>query len=1062
MAETVKSNLRGLLLADPRFCDANLSTSLTTATQTGATADSPVRQSTEAARMDAADLQTGSVVAATRWLQTRKAGGHGYPNPARVTWSETDGGTERSWMSPAQCLDFFWVAYEGATTYNAPALLGLADGSVLIVYYRTAGGVTSLRSVILGAEDTRYTTSAEVTIATVSPYVAPTIPGMVQLPNGRILLGPSYGNYGAAGGVGWYSDDSGNTWVESASSGPAGSHRTSFAYHNGYLTVVSQGYAATGCTSYTSSDQGGNWVSDIAGGGSYGAYTGALCLGLPDGGVGMLFVDTGDSCLKWAVKPAPNAPFDVDNAVTIYDGDTFKPSVDKYQDYSDVAACIGQDGLVCAVFRLHDPSGVGVHGCRVAAVRFSPAIQPGAVASGEWFHPDCVWDYDGAVQDGEVLDWADAADRTENMSIAPRGAGYLLVSNFVGSAATKTGSLGAFVLGGWSSIQYAPTTFGRYSDAVIYGRCYAAFDTPQNVAGWTQTGAGVATMTADGAGIAAIVDYEWAGDAGGAVVFGIATVKATAGAITAEDNFLRVVRTDGATYHYSVTLRLSSTGARLWDDNAGAAIGSDIAGLTATTHRQWIVWLSGAVRVAYRDLDDTEWTETHRASSTTNDATPPVLVSSVRWGSTTGGGTAYWRWVGAFASDDATVQNLLTAYLDGKNGRPTSTRTQYLSSGLGVRSSGAPTFVGDQWQFPVRYSKGLDALDPVLTPSPARSWRSTATTEQKIAWDLDQDTSLLSPAIGLHVISPLGRTWYLEASTDGVSWTTLITLDAAEGMNGLTFTRSGDIVYQNAGSSASYAVHADELVGGWAVLTNGGTNYAAQILANSSGQWTATGKGFQLRLQMPSSGSLPSSGTLAILWPSATRVVWSVTTLYRYWRVRVAALTLDATTSPQYLSASKLVVGPVIPFSTDYSWGRTLALGTMQTVIDGQAGQRTVRVRNTPRRAVEFGWQMGIDSRWVFGADPDYVVAVASGPALAMAQEPRMMEEMLIRQQGARYPVVYLPSLAYASGGTPAVGTERQLYGRIMSDVVTRVATIGNEAADEVQTVGTVRIEEEK
>jgi hypothetical protein len=1062
MAEIVKREFRGMLLADPRFCDANLSTSLTTATQTGATADSPVCQGNEAARMDAADLQTGSVVAATRWLQTRKAGGHGYPNPARVTWSETDGGTERSWMSPAQCLDFFWVGYEsaGAYTFAAPATLGLADGSVLIVYRRSyVSGFERLCSVIIGAESVGYSTSTEVIIA--EDQANSQMAGMCQLPNGRILL--ARGNR-----VGWYSDDSGNTWVESpGNTGAGGSYRVSLAYHGGYLTMV--GDSGDRCYSHTSSDQGGNWTPDVGSDGDYssfGAFSGASCLGLPDGGCGLIYVDQADSCLKWAVKPAPNAPFDVDNAVTIYDGDTFKASVDKYQDYADIAACIGQDGLVCVAFRLHDPTSVNTHGCRVAVARFSPAIRPGTIAGGgtTWFHPDCIWDYDGAVQDGEALDWDARNERAEKMALAPRGGGYLLVTGFFATSGTLDGSIGAFVLGGWSSLQYVPATFGRYSDAVIYGRCYASFIIPA-LSGWTQTGAGMTVLTVDGVTCNTACNALYEGDNYGGQVFAVATVKVTAGAITAEDNYIRVVRTDGATYHYSATLRLSSTGARLWDDNAGAAVGSDVSGLTASTHRQWLILNTGAVWVAYREQDDSEWVITHSVGTLTNDATPPVLVNSVRFGDTTAAGIAYWRWIAAFASEDAVAQGELSIFSGAtiqKRGRPTSTRTQYLSSGLGFRSSGAPTFVGDQWQFPVRYSKGLDALDPVLTPSPARSWRSTATTEQKIAWDLDQNTGLLSPAIGLTVLNPLGRTWYLEASTDGVTWATLLTLDAAEGMNGLTFARSGDLVYQNGGSDAVYAVHADELVGGWAILTNGGTNYAAQILANSSGSWAGGGKGLLLRLQMPSSGSLPSSGTLAILWPAATRIAWSVTTTYRYWRVRVAALTLDATTSPQYLSASKLVIGPVLPFGQSYSWGRTVAMTAQQEIVTGRAGQRAVKQLGNPRRAVEFGWQDVVASIGIFSAWPDFVSGSSGHGALALARDPRMAEELILRQRGAKYPVVYLPAMTWAPGESPAVGTERALYGRIVSDTVSRVGTSGNEAYDEGFSIGNIRIEEEK
>ena len=1054
MAESVRSTVRGLLLADPRFSDTNIDTSRTTATQTGASPDTAVRQGTERARLDTVDLQTGSVVAAERWMQVQKAGGHSLPSAARLTWSETDGGTERSWMGPSQCLDFFWLAFEsGLTTYANPALLGLADGSVLIVYLKLVSGTaTGIFASILGAEDAAYTPSAGVTVITTTTS---TRLGLCQLPTGRILVCDS-------NEVRAWSDDSGNTWTESAASPTlAGGSISSMAYHNGYLTMVSQ-VAASGVSYwYTSTDYGGTWTAT-----GDGLTYGAVALGLPDGGVGMVYVEPTARKLRYATRPSPFAPFDLDNSVVIYDGDTFKASCDTAADYAHVAACVGQDGLICVVVRLHDPAAVTTAGCRMLSVRFRPGIQPATLTG--YFHPDCIHDsVDQSLDyDGEPLDWADKDERVWQPVLAARGAGYLMACTFDSNAGTYEGSVGAFVLGGWSSIQYTPVAFGRSTDATIYGRCYAAFQPPQNVAGWTKTGPGTPTLTTDGAGIADVEDYLYEGEADGAQVFVVATVKVAAGAVTAEDNFIRVVRTDGATYHYSVTLRLSSTGARLWDDNAGAALGTDVTGLTASTHRQWLVWLSGAYMVAYRDLDNTEWTVTHTSSGTAdaaNDATPPVLVSSIRWGSTTGGGDARWRWVAAFASADATVQAaLLPAFLAGQRGRPASTRTQYLSSGVGYRSSGAPFFGGDVWQIPVRYSRGLDALDPVLTRSPARSWRSTATTEQIIAWDLGYDTSLLSPMVGLHVANPLGRTWYLEGSTNGSTWTTLATLDAAEGMSGLTFARTGDTIYQNGGASGSYVVHADELVGGWAILTSGGTNYAAQILANSSGGWTGSGKGLQLRIQMPSSGSLPSSGTLAILWPYATRVAWAVTTLYRYWRVRVAALTLDATTSPQYLSASKLVVGPVLPFGLDYSYGRTITLAMQQEIATGRAGQRSVRRLGAPRRAVEFSWIDAIDSYQVFGTDPDYLVGATSASALALVQEPRQVEELLLRQRGAQYPVVYLPNIPYASGGTTLVGSERQLYGAIVSDVATRVGTLGNEADDELQTIGTIRIEEER
>lgn len=1051
--EEVKPTLRGLLLADSRLSWENRYTSGTTATQAGPHPDVAIGQGSERARLDTVDLQTGSVVAAERWVQVQKAGGHGYPSPARLTWSETNGGTERSWMGPAQCLDFFWLAFEsGLTTYSNVALLGLADGSTLAIYVKLVSGTaTGIFARILGAEDTGYTASAEFTVLSTTTN---TKLGICQLPSGRILVCDS-------DQIIAYSDDSGNAWTQSAAS-PTGGVGTysSIAYHNGYLTMVSQVAASSVSYWYTSTDYGGTWTAT-----GDGLTYGAVALGLPDGGVGLVYVEPSARKLRYATRPSPFAEFDLTNSVVIYDGDTFKASPDTDGDTAHVAACVGQDGLICVVVRLHDPAAVTTPGCRMLVVRFRPGIQPATITN--YFHPDCIHDSkDQSLDyDGESLDWGDKDERCYLPKLAPRGAGYLLACTFETLAGTVEGSIGGFVLGGWSSIQYTPVTFGRSTDALIYGRCYAAFQLPQAIAGWTQTGVGVPTLTSDGANISSIVDFLYEGDADGAQVFAVATAKATAGDISAEDNFIRVVRTDGATYHYSVTLRLSSTGARLYDDNAAATLGSDVTGLTASTHRQWLVWLSGAYFVAYRDMDDTDWTVTHTSSGgadAANDATPPVAVSSVRWGSTTGAGTAHWRWVGAFASADATVQPALSAFLAEQKGRPTSTRTQYLSSGVGYRSSGSPFFGGEEWQLPVRYDYALANLDPCVTPSPSRAWRSTATTEQVYAWDLGADTSMMSPAVGMTVLNPLGRTWYLEGSTNGSAWTTLATLDAAEGMSGLTFTRTGDMVYQNAGASASYACHTDELVGGWAVLTSsGGTIYAARILGNTEGAWIGSGKPLHLRIELPASGSLPTSGTLAILWPAATRVAWAVTTQYRYWRVRVEAITLDATTSPQYLSASKVVIGAFIPFGQDYSWGRVLSMSPQQQVVTGRAGQRSVQRLNGPRRAVEIQWTDANYAKSTFLNSPNWIAGAASAQPLAFAHDFRQVEGLILRQSGARYPVVYLPTVPYASGGTTLVGSERQLYGRILSDTVTRVATSGNEADNEATTIGAFRMEEE-
>jgi hypothetical protein len=161
-----------------------------------------------------------------------------------------------------------------------------------------------------------------------------------------------------------------------------------------------------------------------------------------------------------------------------------------------------------------------------------------------------------------------------------------------------------------------------------------------------------------------------------------------------------------------------------------------------------------------------------------------------------------------------------------------------------------------------------------------------------------------------------------------------------------------------------------------------------------------------------------------------------------------------------------VVIGPLIPFGTQYSRGRTLATQHSQEVTTLQNGVRSVRRLAPPRRAVEFAWVEGVDTTQIYrdfslSATPDYTAAVASGAGLATRRATDILSGVADRQQGARLPVVYLPSLIYDAGGTEVARRDQHLYGRILTDTFTRVAALGDEVADEIQTIGTVRIEEE-
>jgi hypothetical protein len=75
--------------------------------------------------------------------------------------------------------------------------------------------------------------------------------------------------------------------------------------------------------------------------------------------------------------------------------------------------------------------------------------------------------------------------------------------------------------------------------------------------------------------------------------------------------------------------------------------------------------------------------------------------------------------------------------------------------------------------------------------------------------------------------------------------------------------------------------------------------------------------------------------------------------------------------------------------------------------------------------------------------------------------DPSLIEGALLRADGPRLPVVYLPRVDRpASATSPIIGADRHLYGRLVGPIQRR-ATLGDEHRDEVVAFDAVTIEEE-
>lgn len=1081
---TVPSYLRGLILHDPRFGLDNIDTTNTTATQAGSIPDQPARSGKGYADLDAVGWAAPSSGYAVRWAKVVKEGGY-VPGPtagrlSHATTSATLSSNPHGHIPHKVITGFHWLKYEGASTYVQPHAIQLEDGSVLCAYVKVTAGAYAIECTRRTLEATSWATAVTVSASSLIVYNTTDYrcgPSLLLIPGGRILcvyVDRVYGSGVVCLSMG-YSDDNGATWTSGAiacagtvlASGAIGIRKFRAVYHGGYITAIITTTAAN--YHFVSSDLGASYTQIASTQIGYGAEL----LAFPDGGPPAVVYALANA-MKFGRKAGAYGNYATDPTFgTILNyGGAGNTNVDiTTSNTAHVGACIDQTGTGYIAFRR--TSAAGVLGSRISLMRIPTGLSATGYST-TTYNDDCLWETGFGLdnKDADLYSCGDAVESLSDFCLVPYR-GHLLLLHGVDTvtAGAKTGSIGVIEMGGWSSQTWGRTTFAEYDDTTTFGRSYLPYVTAVNVAGWTTSGASaIESIVSTGLQLstagAANRNFSMAGGGSYATPIVVyARVNASSGgALTDNATAIKLRWSDGAG-DLLVTLRLTATSARLRDDNGAANLGSDVTGL-ATEMRDWLIYMDGTnCRVWYRTPMTTDWTKTHDVTPTNLGATANV-VHRVAWGNINGtvGAASIWAFVGVSLEENQMVD--FSGGVGTLRGREASLLPVYLDNGIALRARGGPLYRGNTYQIPVRYDYPLDVLDPAVDASPSRGWRSTATTTCTINWDLDVSTSLLSPVIGLSLVRPLAKTVYLEASNNGwAATTTLATIDCASGFTGLTGAVTGDWLTAGGGTAAgSRTVAADELVGGYAIMSFGGTTYVRKIAANSEGYWfdplTTAGRKLEIRLEGDVS-TLPAAPTVHIVPPMVTTVVWSVTTAYRYWRLRFAALTQDAL-SPGYLALGKAIIGPVAVFGRQYSRGRVVSLETNNRTTQRPDGARKVSQVGPVRRVVEFQWSVPTDSTDIFdGANPDYVLAVAGGQSPALRQDLMVIEGIIRRQKGSEIPVVYLPSMKYAAGSTTVLNAEDQVYGRVTSETVTRTSVVGDEALTEAATRGAVRVEEE-
>lgn len=630
-----------------------------------------------------------------------------------------------------------------------------------------------------------------------------------------------------------------------------------------------------------------------------------------------------------------------------------------------------------------------------------------------------------------------------------------LAHNWTANPGNEDDSIGVVFAGGWG--QFAQG-YGEGSGEQRMGRCSWAhtgasaangatgipIELPADTGVWTNGGAGTFSLVSPGAlqiACSAASGYFQRSTISGNDCTAKFEMRITSGtgSSTALNAGASLRQADGVDeYILEVRFDAANNRIRCWDQVAGTQVGSDITGLSLGSYLQVFaqVGSSGRCYVWVREPLSTVYTRGPWDEQLTSNTSTPAATHRVRIGVVTSSTTTVQLRQWHYAVHGVTTNNI-NGWRHGMDASPGAGRGTYHTGGawvtsdplalpdIGSATSAAflsavrgPGAQNESYTILPVHDHGVDKMLPWLHPSPDEGWRSTGVADaQYIVWDLGQQSQLGGRwhwTFGFQ--RPNVRTIYVETNATGAgAWSTLGTLDLATGFTGLGFTRTGDWIRPNTGTSdgARY-IHAGELVGGFVILTSG---VARRIVANSAGGWTdpSTNKTVLPEIRIEISGSEPSSGTCDIVWPNGVlciRATGDTPTQYaRYWRLRVPV---------QDTPDSYYGIGNFLPCTTQVfgkAWSRGWTERTEPNTARRTLRSGTVRARKLGRPATVWTqhWADGAihgRTRWS-GVDPDYLSAgTTSTPALAARDDVwRTLAGCLYETEGGEYPVIALRSV---------------------------------------------------
>jgi hypothetical protein len=511
---------------------------------------------------------------------------------------------------------------------------------------------------------------------------------------------------------------------------------------------------------------------------------------------------------------------------------------------------------------------------------------------------------------------------------------------------------------------------------------------------------------------------------------------------------IRIRLQDATPQDFDCQVEVTLTSIRLWDNNAGAIVGSALTytggpvairiSMEGDAVRVFALTIVGSALLAspYElAMAARDWTEVAKTATLT--AGGGAASNLILW-RTEQSSHVWWYWW-CFASDAYCGDHLYTQPTRQKFPRSLIESPSDAIRSVRLSSVSGPAAVGDQWDVEATAHYPYEAILPQVSPSPRHPWRSEA---WFAAWLVGAagPTGRLSWRIRATAESTMGALWgvFLDGLNMGGVQVYLYyggawNLAGSVGYYDFTANFYGRSVQVSAGTSANSAVlRRDELAGCLFEVVNAGATVSLEqhkVVSNDPGAIdTASGTSLPLRLLLDDAPVTASPARVRIyprrclLLLDLSLYATQIIAIQIRWPIPRRAFGLPSPVpgaSPDgYDTIATMAAGPLWAWGTTHSWGRRLSTEADTELVTAEDGTRMAYERAPVRRRWSLTWSDPVaEEDFLTDTDPDYIAHGTSKPALAFRYStPIDVADQLRALSGSLVPVVHVPSID--SGGT--------------------------------------------